>query len=309
MLYWIRSPEVRLFEHLAVEDALLDATGGKGPVLMIWRGPRSVVMGKNQNPWKECNLGVIREKGLLLGRRVSGGGAVYHDPGNLNFSWVMERKTYDPGILHGILRDALARFGLKAETAATGGVRIEGFKVSGAAYCFRQDRVLHHGTLLWKADLPTLRAALSAPRVRLKTHAVASIPARVGNLSDWLPHEEAEDVVEALAGAAEKHFGARVDWPLEAVDPEDRPGRLQSAEWIWGQTPRFEVQIHVQGDPMTLRIHRGRLEKVCWRGAEWRGAEGARFGLEGCPVLAEHFGVESAEIVRAFGEEGWVWWS
>ncbi len=308
MFYLINRPEVRLFEHLAVEDALLDGVGPGVPVLMIWRGPKAVVMGKNQNPWKECNVEVIRERGLLLGRRVSGGGTVYHDPGNVNFSWVVDRKAYRPERFHGMLRDALARFGLTAETAATGGVLVEGHKVSGAAYCYRQERVLHHGTLLWKADLPMLRAALSAPRVRLKTHAVGSVPARVRNLSDWLPAHGAGDVVEALVGEAEKCFGVRMDVSPEAEWVGTRADQLQSPEWIWGQTPRFEVEVDLKEGPLLAVIRRGRVEKARWRGEDLMFAERPRFGPEGCKALAESAGVEEEAILRAFQEGGWIWW-
>ncbi|MCC5845385.1 MAG: lipoate--protein ligase family protein [Verrucomicrobia bacterium] len=309
MIHLIEPSEIRLFKHLAAEDALLDGSGAGVPVLMIWRGPKAVVMGKNQNPWKECNLEVIRERGLLLGRRVSGGGTVYHDPGNVNFSWVVDRKAYRPEVLHGILRDALAQFGLAAETAATGGVLVEGHKVSGAAYCYRQERVLHHGTLLWRADLPMMRAALSAPRVRLKTHAVNSVPARVKNLSDWLPDHDAGDVVEALVSEAEKRFGARAASSLDGDAARERAARLQSPEWIWGQTPRFEAEVGLREERLQAVIHRGRVEKVRWRGEERIFAERPLFGPEGCKALAEHTGEEEEAMLRAFREGGWVWWA
>lgn len=302
------SREVALFPHLALEDHLLNDAEGSLPVLMIWRGPKAVVLGKNQNPWKECNLEVIQERGLLLGRRVSGGGTVYHDPGNVNFSWIVDRKTYRPERLHALLRKAVARFGLAAETASTGALMVEGYKVSGAAYCYRQDRVLHHGTLLWDADLPMLRAALSAPRVRLKTHAVASIPARVKNLAVLLPNHSVEDLVRAVVAEAEREFGARVllnvDWPRV----EEIALRLRSPEWIWGQTPRFEIGLDVEGVRMEMVIRKGQVASVRVGGAERALSENPRFGLGVSECLAEVSGIGSEVIFAALQDEGWTWW-
>lgn len=296
-------------EHLAAEEILLNGAGPGVPALMIWRGPRAVVLGKNQNPWKECNVEVIRDRNLLLTRRVSGGGSVYHDPGNLNFSWILDRSGYRPETLHAVLRGALARFGLNAHTAATGGLMVQGCKVSGAAYCYRQDRVLHHGTLLWDADLDTLRAALSAPRIRLQTHAVKSVPARVANLREWLPERELDEVAEALIAEAETVFGPR---RVAVLDPErlgEALPRLRSAEWILGQTPRFRVELCLESAPLILEIHRGRVSAVTWRGHPHPLPEEPEFGIPMFPVLEALTQHGSGDLRRVFHHEGWRWWT
>lgn len=304
--------KVGLFEHLAAEEFLLDGGGDRCPALMFWRGPGAVVLGKNQNPWRECNLTVIQERGLLIARRVSGGGTVYHDPGNLNFSWVVDRAGYRPDMLHGILRDALAGFGLKSETAPTGGLLIEGYKVSGAAYCYRQDRVLHHGTLLWNADLPMMLAALAAPRIRLKTHAVNSVPARVKNLSDLLPDRNVEDVMDAVIREAEKRFGRRIHAELSEDSVEERVNllrsRLRSWEWIWGQTPRFEVSIMVEGTPVGLVIRKGRVDTIRFGERDVAASVPYAFGPELPVCLAGEWGLETVKVAEAFRDAGWVWW-
>jgi lipoate-protein ligase A len=304
-MHLINRVPVGLFEHLAAEEILLNGAGPGVPVLMIWRGPRGVVMGKNQNPWRECNLDVIRERGLLLGRRVSGGGTVYHDPGNLNFSWVLERKVYRPDLLHGILRDALGRLGLRAETAATGGMLVRGRKVSGAAYCYRQERVLHHGTLLWHADLPTMRAALSAPRVRLTTHAVSSVPARVENLADMLSGLEPEDLVEALIASGEAVFGQRRVADLDSELLGETCRRFQSDDWIRGQTPRFVARVDLDGETLEVSVRRGRVERVV-QGADDSAVEDAPwFGMEMFPVLSSLTGIAPDHLLEAFARSGW----
>ncbi len=296
-----------LFECLAAEELFLDGGGPDVPALMIWRGPGAVVMGKNQNPWKECNLEVIRQKELLLARRVSGGGTVYHDPGNVNFSWVVDRKTYRPDRLHGILRDALRLLGVQAETAPTGGMLVDGYKISGAAYCYRKERVLHHGTLLWDADLPMMRAALSAPRIRLKTHAVSSLPARVRNLSESLSGHALEDVIEVFVKRAEEDFGPRVPGQPGGEALRDRARRLQSVDWIWGQTPRFEVRVDVKNTPLLLEIRHGRVEKIRWRENALEWTERPWFNAGFVPALSEKTGVQAEVLLRALTAAGWVW--
>ena len=305
MYHLFECRDVQLFEPLAREELLLNGTDGRLPVLMIWRGPKAVVLGKNQNPWKECNPEVIQDRGLLLARRVSGGGTVYHDPGNVNFSWVVDRKSYRPDLLHGVLRDALARFGLAAETAPSGATLVQGHKVSGAAYCYRQERVLHHGTMLWGADLPTLRAALSAPRVRLKTHAVNSVPARVKNLSELLPDVEVEEVIEALVNEAETLFGTAELWEGGAEGLAETETRFRSAEWIWGQTPRFEVCLDAEDVRMEMVIRKGRVEKVQVGEREWVFPEPPWFGSGVEKSLAEVSGVGAGKISAALETEGW----
>lgn len=293
-----------LFLNLAREEVLV--SGGEGVGLMLWRGPGAVVLGKNQNPWRECNLEVIEERGLGLGRRISGGGSVYHDPGNLNFSWVLPRAGYAAEEVHGVLRDALGMLGVRAEVAPTGGMLVEGRKVSGAAYCYRQERVLHHGTLLWDADLGALRAALSPARLRVRTHAVGSVPARVMNVAERVPGGTLADAAGALRAAAERRFGAAgvLEFDGEAVAREAE--RLRSREWIWGQTPQFSVLLGVGGAEVELVVRRGRVVRGVWGGVgvEFAGAPWFGPGME--DEVGEALGVEGGGIRGALAAGGWI---
>jgi len=246
-----------LYRNLAREDALLDY-GDPSPRLCYWRAPHAVVMGKNQNPWKECNVPFLREQQILLARRVSGGGTVYHDPGNLNLCWAMDRSAYKADAPSRFLIQVLARLGFAAEEGPGGSVWVEGKKVSGSAFAYRRDRVLHHSTLLVHADLRRLRAVLSPTRMSLTTHAVSSVPAPVGNLTDWNARCTLEDVVEAMvaeAGASQLEAG-----PL---DLEAEAGRMNSWAWIWGQTPTFRIPgVVVEGTSGQMEIRKGHI--VSW---------------------------------------------
>lgn len=298
-----------LYTALALENLLLDGNAGSEPILLLWRGPKAVVMGKNQNPWRECNLEVVREQGLALARRVSGGGAVYHDPGNLNFSWILPRADYNGERIRNLLIRALKRLGLEAEEGVGGGVRVGRFKVSGAAYCYRKDHVLHHGTLLLDADLRTLRAALAPPRMRMETHAVASIPAQVANLGDLRPGLGLAEVREAYLSEAAREFGTAA--PLEdmaADKPEvlDEAARLADPDWIWGQTPAFRAEVEVEGHgTLAFQVRKGHFLDLHWNGDPLETGD-LPFTQGAFLRLAEASGISEDLLEAAFSREGWV---
>ena len=295
---------VALYANLAREQLLLDGGGGTVPVLMLWRGPQAVVMGKNQNPWRECDPQYLRENGIPLARRVSGGGAVYHDPGNLNFSWILPREGYVPAFCHDLACRALARLGLTAQVAPTGGLLVQGKKVSGSAYCYRRERVLHHGTLLLDADLGRLRAALSPPRVQVHTHAVRSVPAQVANLRDFLPELTREQLMCALVTEAHQVLG-----PVQDCDP-DFGGldavtvQLSSPEWIWGQTPRFSARVRLRDQWLRLTVRQGRVEELTQNDVAVPPPKSVFCTDPWYAEMAELLGGRAEDCRRAFGAYG-----
>ncbi|MCC5846605.1 MAG: hypothetical protein JJU29_00815 [Verrucomicrobia bacterium] len=311
MFHCIEVTHPSLYPQLAMERFLLDEAVVTLPILMLWRGPRAVVMGKNQNPWRECNLDVIREKALLLGRRVSGGGAVYHDPGNLNFSWIVDRSTYSPALFHGILREVLAAKGLSSETAKTGGCLVSGKKVSGSAYCHRKSRVLHHGTLLWDADLETLRAALSAPRIRLQTHAVRSVPAGIANLVQFLPKVGLPEWIETFKTVTARHFGDIASLEISKSDVQAHEEEMASPEWIWGQTPQFsgKISMNTPGESADLgfTVRQGHVIALQWQGQPYSTGLGFAFDKKSPHQMAARTGLDPNTVKQAFTASGWTW--
>lgn len=300
----LETPDV--YGALGMESGLLDEGPGEDPVLFLWRAPPSVVMGKNQNPWRECHLEVLRERRVLLARRETGGGAVYHDPGNLNLCWAMPRSEYRADRLHGILLEALALAGVRGEVRKGGAIWANGRKISGCAFGYRRDRVLHHATLLVEADLSLLKAVLAPPRVRLRTHAVSSLPAPVANVSAWKPGLSLVDMAAYLVVAARGVFGPPGDLPggwCEGAAVRGRAARMASAEWIWWRTPRFRIQIDPAWGPLALEVHRGRVEHVECRGRRVETA--ARFDRVSLRELDRDLGLEPGELETALRREGW----
>lgn len=295
-----------VFGGLAREALALDQQRPE-PLLLLWRSESAVVLGKNQNPWKECNLQLLQERGLPLARRISGGGTVYHDPGNLNISWVIPREQYVPESLYAVLRAALTSWGLAAETHPNGATLIGGKKISGSAFCYRKTHVLHHGTLLVDANLAQLRAVLSPPQNRLSTHAVASIPAAVQNLSALRPEISLDMLCRTVKEAAAQAFGPLFSLNAEALQPSAAAlNEIRQPEWIYGQTPAFRLQLPLGGTSASLEIRRGSIEKIFCGGVPLPLSAPLPFSPAGLPPLAKLLDCGESALAGLLRQQGIV---
>lgn len=256
----VHSSSRHAWENLAAEDLLLDDPGGAGPVLMISRNERAVVIGKNQNPWRECAVSRLAPLGVTLARRVSGGGTVYHDSGNLNFSLILPRDAYRRDEALAVFIRGLASIGIAAELAGGTSLAVQGRKISGNAFCYRRDKVLHHGTLLWRADLVALHAFLRPELPDVDTRAVASVPMPVVNAAELTDAGE-RDAVAAIVASCAEAWGPVVEAdesPFAAPGFAERVARMGSWDWLYGTTPDFRCQR----EGATVLVHRGVVSEV-----------------------------------------------
>jgi lipoate-protein ligase A len=237
---------------LAAEEYLLDnpAAAGGLPVLILYENRGALVIGKNQNPWKEIAPPVLRGGSPEFYRRISGGGAVWHGPGNLNFAFIMPRGDFSKEENLDFVRRALARAGLRVHRTARGDLVCGGEKVSGNALAYHKNRVLHHGTLLVDADLRALRSCLpdgvraGGGEFFIETRAVASVPMPVANLKDFSPGITALRIAEAFLEEARALYETVEvpENPETLLPPEKlRPliSRHETWEWKCGATPAF----------------------------------------------------------------------
>lgn len=239
----VESRNLDVYRNLAIEEYLVDEVRDQGAILFLWRSECAVVVGKNQNPWKECRLDIMAKDGVPLARRISGGGTVYHDTGNLNYCIIVDRESYREEQAYEVVIDALKSFGIHAAKTGKSNLSVDGLKFSGNAFAFRKGRALHHGTLLLNTDLEHLGRYLGSMIEGIKTHAIASVPADVANLGLE---------VEAVCGALKSHFsklyddGAAVEeWTDEdvaAVSCAASVRRQVSDNWLYGATPSFSVE-------------------------------------------------------------------
>lgn len=257
---WSTSDSVH--HNLALEEWWVDHLDHEGPALLFYLNAPSIVVGKNQNPWREAATEWARQEGVPVARRISGGGTVYHDRGNLNFSLILPRGAYRQEAVLSQTCSALASLGVEARVSAGNSITIGEKKVSGTAFCFRGPAVLHHGTLLVNADLDRLRRAMRPALAGVVTRAIASKPAPVENLRHICPDAQLENVAGSLAA----QFVGRSTW--ESVTMPDDPAyrvllaRHQSWEWNWGHTPVFEWTLELADGSVRFHVENGLITEA-----------------------------------------------
>lgn len=175
------------YYNMALENILLNEDLADDYFFFYINAP-SVIIGKNQNSIAEINPSFIRENNIYVARRLTGGGAVYHDKGNLNYSFVVRGKSKSIDFHRHTkpIIDALAKLGLRCELNERNDIIARGKKISGNAQLIKKDRVLHHGTLMVDVDIDKMTKALNVNELKIKSKAISSIRSRVANISDYL---------------------------------------------------------------------------------------------------------------------------
>ena len=194
----IRAEGVNPHRNQAIEKYLLDTCKEGEMILYLWANDRTVFIGKNQNAYTECRIAELMADGGFVARRFTGGGAVYHDKGNLNFTFIARRGDYDIANQFAIMTGAMRTLGFNAELTGRNDVVIDGKKFSGNAFYKGECACLHHGTILINSNYQSIAKYLNVSRVKLNAKGVKSVASRVGNLSDYRADVNAEEVANAL---------------------------------------------------------------------------------------------------------------
>ena len=220
-------------ENLAAEKALMDALGPGEAMLYLWQNLNTVVIGKNQNAWLECRTSLLEEEGGKLARRLSGGGAVYHDLGNLNFTFLMCKEDYDLDKQVTVIQKACEFAGIQAEKSGRNDLLAEGRKFSGNA--FYQDKVhaYHHGTLMVDVDKEKLGRYLSPPKAKLEAKGVASVRSRVVNLKELSPDLTIEGMRQNMIRAFETVYGLTAEPFIPDVTMQTQIAELKNQYSSW----------------------------------------------------------------------------
>lgn len=229
------------YENLALEEWLLNHVAADEVMLYLWQNQHTVVIGKNQNAWKECNITTLEADGGHLARRLSGGGAVYHDLGNLNFTFIAQSAHYDVSKQTDVILNALASLGIAAEKSGRNDILVDGRKVSGNAFYEHKGRCYHHGTLLLNVDMNQMPRYLNVPKDKLQSKGVASVKARVTNLVDVMPTLDVETLKKALCDAFARVYEGELGQMSVACVPKDEWQALvsQYEEWAWNYGRKF----------------------------------------------------------------------
>ncbi len=234
--------------HLAVEEVLF-FEGEFDSLLFLYRNSPSVIVGKHQNPWIEVNLAQAEAEAVPVFRRISGGGCVVHDEGNVNYSLILKdvpSKTVDFPALYAPVLQGLREMGLDIQTSERNDFRIDGKKISGSAQYMRRDTTLFHGTLLFDSDLDRIHRLLDRQgELEFETHAAPSVPAPIVNLSEYLSELSTDGFMEkwiqGIRGAANGELwqpGHELMEKAETLAEE----KYRTWEWNRGMTPLFTVK-------------------------------------------------------------------
>ncbi|MDD2401752.1 MAG: lipoate--protein ligase [Clostridia bacterium] len=260
---FITSTSFNPWFNLSLEEYLFGHVNRDEIILYLWQNKDTVVIGRNQNPWKECDIEKIRNDDIKLARRLSGGGTVYHDIGNLNFTFIMRKELYDLEKQLNVILKAVNSFGLNAKFSGRNDILLDGRKFSGNAYYFGDEASYHHGTILINSNISKLSQYLKPSKGKIISKGIDSIKSRVVNLNSVNSEINVEKMKLSILkcfqqcyGKVSKHlqFNENIisdntlDNTLEITlgDTLDNTfpslyAQYSSWEWIYGECPSFDV--------------------------------------------------------------------
>ena len=228
--------------NMAFDDYVLERLPLQEPLFYLWQNTPAVIIGRNQSAQAEVNLPYLDAHGIVLARRVTGGGAVFHDLGNLNYSFAGPISAMEGA--EGWMAQTLRQLGLPVERSGRNDLLVDGRKCSGYAKRLHKDRLMIHGTLMWDVDLVQLTSALAVPGSKLQAAGIASVRSRVANLKPFLPQFPSLDAFRAAlqdqlaAGDPEIVLSAAQEAEIDRLSDE----KFRTWDWIIGQSPAADFQ-------------------------------------------------------------------
>ena len=278
--------------NLALEEYLTDTVAEDACVLYLWQNRHTVVIGRNQNAWQECRTTELERDGGTLARRLSGGGAVYHDMGNLNFTFSLRTQDYDLRRQQSVIVEACRALGIPAEISGRNDILTNGCKFSGNSFYSHNGRSFHNGTLLVGVDLASLGRYLTPSRAKLESKGVASVRSRVINLTELKPDLTVACLARTMVEAFETVYGLKAkelrEQDLDAAEIERRYQRFHSYEWVYGKSVPFSFSCSKRFAWGELTLQFAVENGICTDAAVWTDAMDADFAapladaLRGC---------------------------
>lgn len=252
-----RSDCTEPYLNMATEEYLLSSAGDED-IFMLWRNEPAVIIGQNQNAYAEIDREFAERRGIKVVRRLTGGGAVFHDLGNLNYTFIssdVEGGSLNFARFCTPIIDAISALGLNASLSGRNDITVGGAKISGTAQCVRNGHVMHHGTLLWDADLSGMSGVLRPNPAKLSSKGIKSVRSRVCNLSQLYREATAEgrvpgdrpridsvtdlrDYLESCIGGTVRRFTPEQTCEIERLARE----KYSTWEWNYGRSKEYKTE-------------------------------------------------------------------
>ena len=291
-LFVYRSKCLDPYYNIATEKLLLESVKPGCCILYLWQNQNTVVIGRNQNAFAECRTSLLEEEGGKLARRLSGGGAVFHDIGNLNFTFLVRDEDYDEARQLSVIQTALLELGLETEKSGRNDLLVNGMKFSGNAYYHKGGQSYHHGTLLIDADMEKLSRYLTPSKAKLQSKGVASVRARVTNLKELLPDLTCDKMADCMTLAFAKVYdGIPEELCLDSIDLQTiqkYAEELRSWEWLYGVRMPFSFALEERfpwgSITLQLQVESGivKTAQVYSDSMDWEIASSVSNALIGC---------------------------
>lgn len=291
-LFLYQSNSFDPYFNIATEKHLLQTVPEGTCILYLWQNQNTVVIGRNQNAWVECRTTLLEQEGGKLARRLSGGGAVFHDTGNLNFTFLVPEADYDLDRQLQVIQAACAEAGIKAERSGRNDLLAEGCKFSGNAFYHSQGQAYHHGTLLISADMDKLSRYLTPSKAKLEAKGVASVRSRVTNLNQLNPSLTCQQMAQYMEKAFAQVYGSTPE--RITLNEEDlriiESYRVELSSWQWLYGPRLpfgfscEERFSWGSISIQLQVESGCIQtaQVYSDAMEWELADMVSSALTGC---------------------------
>ncbi len=252
--------------NLAFDEYCLENIPSEEPYFFLWRNRPAVIIGLNQNAYSEVNLDYLNSHGITLARRVTGGGAVYHDLQNMNYTIIGRNPSPQPMV------DALRSLGVPAELTGRNDIFVEGRKVSGYARRVSHNQEIIHGTLMYDVDLDTLTHVLDTQGSKMQAKGISSVKSRVANLKEYLPQFKSLDELQAALQEILSAGDGQMPLSAEQVAEVRRQADEKFSTWdfIYGHSHeadfRCKAKLSCGTVEADIRVDRGLIARLDFSG-------------------------------------------
>lgn len=277
-MIYIQSPSNDPRFNLALEQYVFDHMDRAFRYFILWQNDNTIVVGKHQNTYAEINMRFVKQQNITVVRRLSGGGAVYHDMGNINFTFIDDQssnRSFDFGLFCRPVQQALAQFGVSAEINGRNDMTIDGKKFSGNSQYCKQGRIMHHGTLMYDSDLDTVERALQVSTDKIQSKGISSIRSRVTNIRYHMPQPvSTSQFFQALRSfmftenqMQQYELTSDDIAAIRAIQQQ----RYDCWEWNFGQSSAYQLQKHRRFEgcgtiELNMDAENGRITRLAFFG-------------------------------------------